>query len=271
MVFSEQLNTYEGITLSQMQKVRLMRRIDTKFVCSASLLPSLLASACRAYMAQEIDGRRAAQYYTLYYDTPRLDMYLAHLHGHANRQKLRVRSYVNSGLNFVEIKTKNNHGETRKQRVQIQDFSPLQPDYSLSFGTGQQQQADELISRVLNYEAAMLRPKLENRFRRITLVDYGMSERVTIDFDLRVRNLITGLELALPNIVIIETKRSGLRPSTIQPLLHNLGIKPAGFSKYAVGMALTHPSLLHNRFKPRLRFIDKLENMSRPSTTILAK
>lgn len=258
MNITEQLSNYQGITLSQMQRVSLMRRIDTKFVCAASLLPTLLNEASKAYFAQEIDGRRSARYYTLYYDTPRLDMYLAHLHDHANRQKLRVRSYVDSDLSFLEIKTKNNHGETRKKRVQEHAFTPLTPDYGLRFGNGRDEAADTFIEQVLRYEAKDLKPTLENNFRRITLVDYAMTERVTIDFNLCFHNLINDERLSMPNIVIIETKRSATSQSKLTPVLRHLGIRQASFSKYAIGMALTDPGLSRNRFKQRIRLINKI-------------
>ena len=92
-----------------MSGIRLMNRTDTKFVTNIATLRKLLKLAVWQYRAQEIEGKRQARYYTMYFDTPDMQMYTCHHSGHANRQKLRIRSYVDSGLNFLEVKTKNNH------------------------------------------------------------------------------------------------------------------------------------------------------------------
>jgi len=99
---------------------------------------------------------------------------------------------------------------------------------------------------------------VENRFRRITLVNRAKTERLTIDSSLRFHNLVTGREQDMGDIVIIELKRDGLQPSPILRLLNELRIHPLGFSKYCIGSALTNSDLRQNRFKPRLTAIAKL-------------
>lgn len=98
------LSHYEPITLDEMSGIRLMNRTDTKFVTTKPMLRQLLLLAQDDYRVQEIKGERIAPYYTVYFDTPDYAMYLRHETGHTNRQKLRIRSYVNSGLNFLEVK-----------------------------------------------------------------------------------------------------------------------------------------------------------------------
>ena len=119
----ELLNSFDPITLEQMSDIRLMNRTDTKFVTTEPKLRQLLMLAKDDYFVQEIDGERIAPYYTLYFDTDDCAMYTTHESGHTNRQKLRIRSYVNSGLNFLEVKTKNNHGRTKKKRVLVHEFN----------------------------------------------------------------------------------------------------------------------------------------------------
>ena len=115
------LRSYHPISLDEMSGIKLMNRTDTKFVTSASRLRELLVLAHDDYRVQEIDGKRIARYYTAYFDTPDNNMYIVHQNGHVGRQKLRIRSYVDSGLNFLEVKTKNNHGRTKKKRVDMVD------------------------------------------------------------------------------------------------------------------------------------------------------
>ena len=121
---TEILRQYETITLDEMRDIRLMNRIDTKFVTTMPVLRQLLMLARDEYYVQQVDGEVVAPYYTLYYDTEDCAMYNRHEAGHLVRQKIRVRSYLHVGLNFLEVKTKNNHGRTKKKRTAAEGFDP---------------------------------------------------------------------------------------------------------------------------------------------------
>ncbi len=250
------LQDFDAITLDEMSGIRLMNRTDTKFVTTVSMLGRLLRLAVADYRMQEIGGERLSPYYTVYFDTPQMDMYRRHETGHADRQKLRIRSYVSSGINFLEVKTKNNHGRTRKKRVSMRNFDALHPDHHISFSENSTYR-DFLASNLL-YDAATLHECVENRFDRITLVNRAKTERLTIDTSLRFHNLVSGRSLSLPNIAIIELKRDGLARSPILAMLRQLRIKPMGFSKYCLGSAMTNLSLPRGRIKQRLRAVEKL-------------
>ena len=254
------IKTYDPITLDEMSGIKLMNRTDTKFVTTVDRLRLLLTIAHDDYRAQDIDGRRIANYYTAYFDTPDNNMYIVHQNGHAGRQKLRIRSYVDSGQNFFEVKTKNNHGRTKKKRVDMVGFDPKHPDHGIRFMRQDEQfrSYDAFLSKHLRYDPTILTEHLENHFRRITLVNKAKTERVTIDTDLCFHNIKTDRNVDLTGLVIIEVKRDGLQPSPILGLLRELRIKPSGFSKYCMGSALTNPSLKRNNFKERLRLVERL-------------
>src|SRR5690606_31022332 len=103
---------FEAITLDQMDQVRLMRRTDTKFVFSIQHLPAMLKIALPDYYMVEIENEREQIYTTTYFDTPEYDMYNIHHNGKLNRHKVRIRKYVYSNQEFLEVKRKNNKGET---------------------------------------------------------------------------------------------------------------------------------------------------------------
>ena len=237
-----------------MSGIRLMNRTDTKFVTNIATLRKLLKLAVWQYRAQEIEGKRQARYYTMYFDTPDMQMYTCHHSGHANRQKLRIRSYVDSGLNFLEVKTKNNHKRTRKKRTTMFDFDPLAPARDIAFDSHDDnfREYDSFLRENLWYKPEIMEEAIENRFNRITLVNNNKTERLTIDTDLCFHNIHTGNDCSLPELAIIELKRDGLVPSPILSLLNELRIKPLGFSKYCIGTALTNPDIRQNRFKQRL-------------------
>ena len=242
-----------------MSGIKLMNRTDTKFVTTVDRLMLLLALAHDEYRVQEVDGKRIASYYTAYFDTPDYNMYTVHQNGHAGRQKLRIRSYVDSGLNFLEVKTKNNHGRTKKKRIYMVGFDPMHPDHGIRFLRQDEQYKtyDEFLRKHLRYDPAIMSEKLENHFNRITLVNKSKTERLTIDTGLCFHNMMTGRDADLTGLAIIELKRDGLQPSPILEMLRELRIKPCGFSKYCMGSAFTNPSLKRNNFKERLRLVER--------------
>ena len=101
---AELLRDMRPITLDEMRGVRLMNRIDTKYVISDEEVITLLSEAAeQGYRVQVIGDRRAARYDTLYFDTADRAMYIAHHNQHLKRQKIRTRQYVESGICFLEI------------------------------------------------------------------------------------------------------------------------------------------------------------------------
>ena len=244
---TELLKTFAPISLEQMSSVKLMNRTDTKFVTTQQRLQQLLTMALKDYYIQEIDGQRNLEYDTTYFDIRGFDMYCEHQHGHANRQKIRFRTYCISGLQFMEVKTKNNHGRTKKKRMEVTDMN-LRDEEKRQF-----------LSEHLRYDAGSLQPALNNHFSRITLVNRAKTERLTIDSSLRFHNLQNDLMLDMGDLVIIELKRDGQVFSPVLEMLHQLHIHPHGFSKYCMGSALTCQHLLPvNRFKTKLIEVRKL-------------
>lgn len=232
-----------------MKSVKLMNRTDTKFVTNISKLCELLKMAQCDYYVQEIDGERNLEYDTTYFDTKAFDMYTMHQCGHANRQKIRFRTYCISDLQFMEVKTKNNHGRTKKKRIEVNDMD-LNDEEKRHF-----------LKKHLRFEVDTLQPALSNHFSRITLVNKGMTERLTIDTGLRFHNLLNGKDKDMGQLVVIELKRDGLVYSPVLHMLRQLRIQPHGFSKYCMGSALTgNDHLPVNRFKRKLIEINKLVN-----------
>lgn len=249
------IQKFQPISLEEMGGIRLMNRTDTKFVTTLDKLLALLELAGDAYRIQEIDGMRNMNYSTIYYDSPDYVFYNAHHDGHAGRQKVRIRSYVDSQMSFLEVKTKDNHGKTQKNRIKAM-MGALDPHQAMPLADDVH--ALDFLQQNLSVNPRELEQKIENRFHRITLVNRAKTERLTIDTDLQFHNLITGMDCSLSHLAIIELKRDGLQPSPILGMLRELRIHPSGFSKYCIGEALTNPSLRINRMKPRLQKLMKI-------------
>ena len=248
------LQEFEPITLAEMESVKLMNRIDTKFVVPLEVLTSILKQAKSLYYAQEIGGKRIATYDTMYYDTDELDMYIRHHDRQLVRQKIRIRQYVDSHLNFLEIKRKNNKGRTKKKRITLDAPTMANPSDEIK----------DFIASKSRYTCDELSPKLRTSFHRITLVNKAKTERLTIDLDLLFDNQVSGLSKCYDNMVIVELKRDGNVPSPMLDIMLGERVKPFKVSKYCVGTALTRPDIKRNRFKKKVRLIEKKIGITNP-------
>lgn len=247
MIDSDIIKAFDSISLDEMKKVRLMNRIDTKYVTSLDKILELLRLTTGHYMIQQIESRSNMPYYTKYFDTADVQMFYQHQRGKKNRQKIRMRIYEGCDVEpFIEIKTKNNKGRTKKDRISMEEGQDLRQYYGFLSGHSQ-------------YEPSSLQPHIENHFYRITLVNKEMTERITIDTDLQFHNLTNDNRVSLNNIGIIEWKRDGRNTkSPLIPILKDLRIHPSGFSKYCIGMAITNSELRQNRLKAKLRLIKRI-------------
>lgn len=169
------------LDLDRIAAVRLMNRVDTKYLVDEALCMELLERAADQYYVQIIDDCRACRYATLYYDTPQWDMYHLHHNRRLTRQKIRTRTYVETGVTYLEVKNKSNKGRTHKRRMAL--------DRSLFAAAATDTAAADFLRREARYAPETLSPSLATRFVRVTLVNHAMTERLTIDFDLHFDNV----------------------------------------------------------------------------------
>ena len=257
------LQSFEPISLAQMESVKLMNRIDTKYAVPMAVLPLILEDAKADYYAQEIDGKRIATYDTMYYDTDSLDMYVRHHDRQLVRQKIRVRQYVESELTFLEIKRKNNKGRTKKKRIVVPGFDITADTPSVlkhKKGADEPVTVKSFIDAKSRYEWSEISPHLWTKFHRITLVNKAKTERLTIDMDLVWDNVVSGEKKTFEELVIIELKRDGNVPSKMTQIMLSHRLHPLKISKYCIGTALTTPGIKKNRFKSKIRKIVKMLN-----------
>lgn len=239
------------IGLDDMKAVRLMNRVDQKYMAPACLLDALLQRVAEGYYVQHIDGNPLAPYKTLYFDTADLRMYTMHHNQKLNRQKLRVRTYRSTDTTFFEIKNKDNKKKTRKVRIPV--------DVSQFDSVLEVPEVEQFVNNNTPFPVASLHQCLENRFERITLVDKGMSERITIDRGIIFHNRATGIDADISQLLVIEVKHEvGAPTSLIEKALHELHVLPRRMSKYCIGTALTDPTAKKGRFKEKLLFIEKI-------------
>lgn len=259
-VNSGTLASFAPISLAEMDGIKLMNRVDKKYLSDKDKLTDILEdAAAQGYRVFENCGERLHGYDSVYFDTPELRMFTEHRRGKIVRQKVRTRIYKDSGQCFLEVKRKNNHGRTKKKRTEAP--SDCFEDFR---GNGK---LGVWLRGHSDYGVESIGPSLETSFSRITLVNKGLSERLTIDCDVRFRNLRTGTSGGLGKAVIIELKQDGRLHSEMQDILLRHRVKPVRVSKYCIGIVSTAPSVHPGRFKTKLRLIEKINKNVTPAKT----
>ncbi len=243
--FEEILEKFNPVSLQEIDEVKLMNRIDRKYWFHSSKLLQILEKALPFYDILEINGQRLMVYQTTYFDTPENTMYLKHHNRKLNRHKVRQRNYQSTDSSFLEIKFKTNKKRTIKERI-ASDFEPNEFV----------QDEIEFINGNTPFDGKTLEPKLNNKFKRITLIHKDKLDRCTIDIGPVFWN--NNGKTRFNHLVIFELKRGrSLKSSPMVSMIRELKIRQRGLSKYCTGRAILEPELKQNLFKPRLRFINK--------------
>ncbi len=240
------LQSLNPIDLAGLDKVRLLSRVDTKAFMPARLLPELLDRIRDDYFVLDTANTRAATYHSLYYDTEDLQLYTLHHNRKLNRYKIRYRKYVESKLAFFEIKFKSNKGRTEKSRIRVDDIEH-------QFGEA----ALDLLKENTNLEVPKLIPKLWINFNRITLAAKNFDERITFDLGLHFKMGDSFTDYG--QIVICEIKQGKFsRDSSVLSAMKQLDVHPRKLSKYCLGVVSTYNHVKKNRFKKKLRQLNKV-------------
>lgn len=240
------ISDFFPITLDEMDDVKLMSRTDTKFAFQANKLPLLLKKLIPFYRVLTIDGKLIHEYKSLYYDTDDRKFYIDHHNQRVNRNKIRFREYVGSGLTFLEVKLKNNKNRTIKKRMKVDAITRELSEEHKKY-------IKKIIGKNLEVNA-----KQWINFSRITLVHKTKKERLTIDINLTFENeKISG---DFKQIVIAEVKQEKMsRSSDFMKIAKEISILPIRLSKYCMTTLQLNPNVKQNRFKEKLLFINKLK------------
>lgn len=225
-------------------RVALMERSDRKYFVDEERLAEFLQLVGHDFGVLEIDGLRLMSYHSTYYDTADLVTYRDHLKGRRRRYKIRLRSYIDTGTNFLEVKHKGLRASTSKSRVEYRgDLELSGPPPVLG------QNGHDYVSGVLRHVyrhglPGPLEPSYSTINRRATLVSLVDDARVTVDVDLKLADhsgADTGFGM-LPEFAMIETKSARGR-SVADRALRSLGVRPVKVSKYCAAVAMHRPDL----------------------------
>ena len=239
---------WKSISLEAMnEKAAMQTRVDRKYIVDAETAAKVLSTLDADASVMEIKGQRDFAYDTF---------------------KIRTRSYLDSKLTFLEVKTDGEQDMTVKKRIpytfENRDTLTAEGHEYITAALG-----DILAGPVHKLEAV-----LTTGYRRTTVFlpqseKTPVASRMTVDTNLtwtpmsenilmagvNYRNFhgnLVGTTYGLPNAVIIETK-SGVEPSVADQHLWDAGITPAKISKFATGMAALNPQLASNKWEETLK------------------
>ena len=220
----------------------LQTRTDRKYLIAPELFLAMTRTLGPGLAVLEVDGARAFRYESVYFDTPTLDSFHGAAHGRRRRFKVRTRTYLDSGVCVLEVKTRSGRDETVKHRI------PYHPDdrHRLTVeGLG------FVAEHVRVPVGTTLAPVLTTSYRRATLVVLTDGTRLTCDAAL-VCTSVDGASVALRDRLLVETKSWGA-PTTADRFLWSAGHRPVAISKFCLGMAALDPRLPANRWNRTLR------------------
>ena len=244
------LAKFPSVCLEEMNSVKFMDRVDTKFIFATNKLSDILENLSDEYNILEINNLRQFRYDTTYFDTPGFNFYHQHVTGKLGRYKVRVRTYETGNLSFLEVKNKTNKGRTVKSRIKKKENAEVKSEKSLEF-----------LREKVPVDVEDLNPVLKNNFSRVTLINFKTSERITLDFNISFSDN-NGSSVGMPFLAIAEIKKdkSAGCMSPFSQTMKKMGIRQIGFSKYCVGLSLLYDLPKKNMIKSKLLILNKLKD-----------
>ena len=237
--------TLDPVGLDTLDALAALRtRVDRKYLVPIETAEALVDAFGDRLQALEVNDRRSFRYESLYFDTPELTAYRGAAHGRRHRFKVRTRVYRDQGTCMLEVKTRGTRGATVKHRIE----HATNDRYDI---TAAGARFIDLHTGTAGLGRA-LRPTLSTHYTRRTLLDASHDSRITIDTDLEVAGYDGG-DVRLGDVAVLETKTASAGALDQDRWLWAHGVRPVAMSKYCVGMALVHPRLPANRWRPILR------------------
>ena len=240
------LSPYKKVPLESISNVKLMSRVDEKFVFHQSKLPGIISESLPYYNIVTVNNKLIQEYNTYYFDTIDKTFFNHHHNNFYSRNKVRFREYVDSGIFFLEVKQKNNKKVTTKKRIKVDSVPSDQLTY--------EQQA--YINSILGFTKPLI-SQHSTIFNRITFVHKVNLERLTVDINLSYKDSINSGKFK--NLVVAELKKNKAQStSDFKKILKRHRVRPLRFSKYCMSTIQLCDNIKYNRFKEKLLLINKI-------------
>ena len=247
------------ISLQELDSVALLDRTEEKFIIPDSWCEEISKNLKLDYKILEIGGERQFRYNNLHFDTPDNICLEDHIRGRKNRFKVRIRSYSNSKISFLEVKSRNVYGRSSKMRLQR---SSEQWDAPLTI-----EEKQFLGDRVPF--ASELSPVLYSSYLRYTIASLPRGERVTFDTKLEYTTLKGEKFIPLDGLSIVELKQEEKdRRSSLHKIFRKRSDRraPLGrairISKYVLGRLHTNKTLSSRAYLESLKELTRASSVA---------
>ena len=249
------LSGFSAINLTELNATAsYLKRIDRKFLLTEKQFLDILSDLSGDFRALEIDGKRTFLYDNVYMDTEDYLFYNQHQNKVPSRTKIRTRHYTDAGdLAFFEYKQKE-AGVTKKFRYQF----PASEHGTMT--KGKKRFFEGVFQSMYGEKAPDISPAMRTKYNRLTLVSKTWEERLTIDFNISVKNLRSkkAKNIKLENLVIIESKSLSDNCKSIQ-IIEWHGIKRAkSCSKYSLGIIYSGLAEKWSKFEKTIQKIKEI-------------
>jgi hypothetical protein len=218
MRLHDTLSGFSPISLAELNaKAEMLARLDNKYITGLDKLDVAILALRDGFDVLDIGGTRSFAYRTCYYDDAERRAYYDHHQRRRKRCKVRIRSYLDAGLDYLEVKVIEPRATTAKFRHRLEGSTVSLDGTGLAF-------VDKCHREAYGTPfGKQVSPVLVVEYERITLVARAGGERLTVD---------------------IRLKLSGAGRCR-QPT--------ARVSKFCIGMVSTGQVRVRNGFLPALR------------------
>lgn len=270
--FLSTLNDFSAINLDQLNaSASFLDRIDRKFLLTQKQLEFILEDFDDSFFILDIAGKKIFSYDNVYMDTDAYKFYNDHQNKEKSRVKVRTRLYKDSDLSFFEFKQKQKW-VTRKFRYEI----PTSEHWIM---TKESKWFYKWVYMSFYSEKAeKISPAIRTSYSRMTLVSKDSSERLTIDFNIKCKNLRKNTsekplswvlnpsqeqetnvdEIDLTNLVIVESKSMSKKCRSVD-IIKSHWIKQAkSCSKYSLWVVYSGLVEKFSTFKKTIEEIKRI-------------
>lgn len=230
---STKLVNFSSIGLTELNATAsFLKRIDRKYLITEDQLKNVLEDLKDDFQVLEINNKRVFGYDNIYMDTEDYLFYNQHQNKEKSRTKIRTRLYTDSDLAFFEYKQKE-AWVTKKFRYQF----PIEEHGDMTKG---KKRFFEGVWQSMYYgvKAPKISPAIKTAYNRLTLVSKSWEERLTIDFNIRTKDLrkSNAKHTHLKNLVIIESKSMSDECFSASVMKKHKIAQAKSCSKYSLGV-----------------------------------
>ena len=257
--FKNYFTSFLPISLQELDSVALLDRTEEKFIIPDFWCEEISKNLKLDYKILEIGGERQFRYNNLHFDTPDNICLEDHIRGRKNRFKVRIRSYSNSKISFLEVKSRNVYGRSSKMRLQR---SSEQWDDPLTI------EEEQFLGDCVPF-ASMLSPVLYSSYLRYTIASLHRGERVTFDTELEYTTLKGEKFIPLDGLSIVELKQEEKdRRSSLHKIFRERSDRraPLGrtirISKYVLGRLHTNKTLSSRAYLESLKELTRASSVA---------